>query len=345
MLSYHVCLPLPPCLNTSREREGGTPPLSWLRTGILLPFPSLWPGGGGYAPAQPDSLTVKSPPSPRPHRPNLPSFQYVDHWREEGEIRAPSPAPSSPRSERGRKERERGMDRSRASDFHGKSNRRRSPSGTARDRAVVTATHRLPACGLPPQPPEPSAGCRVVPPPAGSEEDHPQMGVADHRHVRDPPQCETSSLLLPNPRPTSRLRGHLPPPMEGPRRIRVPTLPSRRESGGQSQRDPKSLHDSSRSLWPEKTWFANLLLLLTQPPLELLPWDHLLRQPHFNRFLGGAHALNLHTWRVSSVSSESQDFRDELRASCPVASESPLHACTSHNGSLSVVGVVEGALL
>ena len=35
--------------------------------------------------------------------------------------------------------------------------------------------------------------------------------------------------------------------MEGPRRIRIPTLPSRRESGGQSQRDPKSFHDSSRS--------------------------------------------------------------------------------------------------
>ena len=79
-------------------------------------------------PAQPDSLAVKSPPLPRPHRPNLPSFQHVDHWRE-GEIRAPSPAPSSPCSERGREERERGMDRSRASDFHGKSNRHRSSSG------------------------------------------------------------------------------------------------------------------------------------------------------------------------------------------------------------------------
>ena len=75
-------------------------------------------------------------------------------------------------------------------------------------------------------------------------------------------------------------------------------------------------------LWPEKTWFADLLLLLTQPPLQLPPWDHFLRQPHFNRFHGGAHALNLDAWRLSSVSSESQDFRDELRASCPVASES-----------------------
>ena len=69
------------------------------------------------------------------------------------------------------------------------------------------------------------------------------------------------------------------------------------------------------------------------------------RQPHFHRFHGGVHALNLHAWRLSSVSSESQDFRDELLASCPDVSKSPLHACTSRNGSPSVVGVVEGALL
>ena len=31
-------------------------------------------------------------------------------------------------------------------------------------------------------------------------------------------------------------------------------------------------------LWPEKSWFADLLLLLTQPPLTLPPWDRLLLQ-------------------------------------------------------------------
>ena len=75
-------------------------------------------------------------------------------------------------------------------------------------------------------------------------------------------------------------------------------------------------------LWPEKSWFADLLLLLTQPPLVLPLWDRLLRQPHFHLFHGGVHALNLHAWRLTSVSSESQDFRDELRASCPYVSES-----------------------
>ena len=50
-------------------------------------------------------------------------------------------------------------------------------------------------------------------------------------------------------------------------------------------------------LWPEKEWFADLLLLLTQPPLVLPCWDRLLRQPHCNLFHQGAHALNLHAWR------------------------------------------------
>ena len=37
-------------------------------------------------------------------------------------------------------------------------------------------------------------------------------------------------------------------------------------------------------LWPEKEWFADLLFLLTQPPLALPWWDSLLRQPHCNLF-------------------------------------------------------------
>ena len=47
-------------------------------------------------------------------------------------------------------------------------------------------------------------------------------------------------------------------------------------------------------LWPEKEWFADLLLLLTQPPLALPCWDRLLRQPHCSLFHQGVHALNLH---------------------------------------------------
>ena len=98
-------------------------------------------------------------------------------------------------------------------------------------------------------------------------------------------------------------------------------------------------------LWPEKEWFADLLLLLTQPPLVLPCWDRLLRQPHCNLFHQGAHALNLHAWRLSSDTTESRAFWEGLLESCQGSSENLPLACTSRDGRSSVVGVVEGALL
>ena len=74
-------------------------------------------------------------------------------------------------------------------------------------------------------------------------------------------------------------------------------------------------------LWPEKEWFADLLLLLTQPPLALPCWDKLLRQPHCSLFHQGVHALNLHAWRLSSDTTESRAFREELLESCQGSSE------------------------
>ena len=65
-------------------------------------------------------------------------------------------------------------------------------------------------------------------------------------------------------------------------------------------------------LWPEKEWFADLLLLLTQPPLALPCWDKLLQQPHCSLFHQGVHALKLHAWRLSSDTTESRAFREEL---------------------------------
>ena len=98
-------------------------------------------------------------------------------------------------------------------------------------------------------------------------------------------------------------------------------------------------------LWPEKEWFADLLLLLTQPPLDLPCWDKLLRQPHCSLFHQGVHALKLHAWRLSSDTTESRAFREELQESFQGSSENPPLDCTSRDGRSSVVGVMEGALL
>ena len=96
--------------------------------------------------------------------------------------------------------------------------------------------------------------------------------------------------------------------------------------------------------WPEKKWFADLLLLLTQPPLLLPWWDQLLQQPHLSCFHQGVHALNLHAWRLSSVSSESRAFCEDLLKRCLAASGPPLPICTRLSGCSSVVGVVEETL-
>ena len=65
-----------------------------------------------------------------------------------------------------------------------------------------------------PQPPQPGTSGGVVPTPTGSEEDHPHLGVPNERPIRNTPQCETSPVLLPDSRPSGRLRRRLPPPLE-----------------------------------------------------------------------------------------------------------------------------------
>ena len=199
--------------------------------------------------------------------------------------------------------------------------------------------------GGPAQPLQPSPGCRMVASPSGSEGPTAHVGFPHSRPVRNTSQCQAASVLLPDPRSPGRLRGCLPSPLGQSRHVRVPSLPSGQESSGSGQRDPKSLDDSGRSSLAKE----GVVRGTTPPPdrttsgTTLL--DRLLRQPHFHRFHGGVHALNLHAWRLSSVSSESRAFREELCSRCPAVSESPLHAYTSRNGSFSVVGVVEGALL
>ena len=55
--------------------------------------------------------------------------------------------------------------------------------------------------------------------------------------------------------------------------------------------------------------------------------------------------LNLHAWRLSSVTFESRAFREGLLESCQGVSDPPPCASASRGGRSSVVGVVEGALL
>ena len=97
--------------------------------------------------------------------------------------------------------------------------------------------------------------------------------------------------------------------------------------------------------WPQKVWYPDLLALLVDDPVELPLWDRLLRQSHWRYFHPAVHALSLHAWRLSSVSSELEAFREELLERCPSASVLPLPVSIRGSGWCSAPGVVDRALL
>ena len=195
------------------------------------------------------------------------------------------------------------------------------------------------------QPSRASCGDRVVSPPSGGESTSSCVGQSVDRPVRDLPQREATPVLLACPGSTGCLRGCISSSLGRPGLLRVPPFALVGRVVARVQQSSRVAMTLVAPLWPEKEWFADLLLLLTQPPLVLPCWDRLLRQPHCNLFHQGAHALNLHAWRLSSDTTESRAFREGLLESCQGSSENLPLACTSRDGRSSVVGVVEGALL
>ena len=171
------------------------------------------------------------------------------------------------------------------------------------------------------------------------------VGQSVDRSLYDMPQRETAPVLLASPGSPGRLRGCVSPSLGRPGSLRVPSLSSGRSGDRLCPSRSSVAMALVAPLWPEKEWFADLLLLLTQPPLTLPWWDSLLRQPHCNLFHQGVHALNLHAWRLSSVTSETRAFWEGLLESCQGASGSLPLDYISRDGRSSVVGVMEGALL
>ena len=203
------------------------------------------------------------------------------------------------------------------------------------------STRRVQRPGRCSQPSRASCRDRVVSPSSGGESTSSCVGQSVNRPVCDLPQHDCS--LVPDPQAVFEDAFRHPwddrdlyafPPFALVGRVIARVR--------QSSRVAMTL---VAPLWPEKEWFADLLLLLTQPPLALPCWDKLLRQPHCSLFHQGVHALNLHAWRLSNDTTESRAFREGLLESCQGSSESLPLDCTSRDGRSSVVGVVEGALL
>ena len=169
---------------------------------------------------------------------------------------------------------------------------------------------------------------QVVSPPAGGERSASSLELATDRSVRYESQREAFPILFPCPRAPGSLQGCVSSSLGQPGPVRVFTLSSGRKGGGSSQRDTQFLHNSGHPPLAGEG-VVHRPSSSTDPTTSGIPWwDRLLRQPHFNRFHNGVHELNLHAWRLSSVSSESQAFLKDLPSICPAASEHPLPGCT-----------------
>ena len=206
-------------------------------------------------------------------------------------------------------------------------------------RCEVSA-RRVQCAGRCSQPSQASCGDRVVFPPSGGEGTSSCVGQSVNRPVCDLPlYCS----LVPDPQAV--FEDAFRHPWDDLDLYVFPHFALVGRVIARVQKSSRVAMTLVAPLWPEKEWFADLMLLLTQPPLALPCWDKLLRQPHCSLFHQGVHALKLHAWRLSSDTTESRAFREELLESCQGSSESPPLDCTSRDGRSSVVGVVEGALL
>ena len=98
-------------------------------------------------------------------------------------------------------------------------------------------------------------------------------------------------------------------------------------------------------LWPLKEWFADLLSLLMDIPLEISASGSLLVQPYAWEFHRVLELLRLHASKLSSDSSERKAFLSRLQMWPHRTLEDPRHASTRENGPAFFIGIMEGILL
>ena len=186
---------------------------------------------------------------------------------------------------------------------------------------------------------------RVVSSPSCGEVTASRLGQSVDRPLCDEPQRETAPLLFAGPGSPGHLRGCVSPSLGRPGSVRIPSLSFDRSGDRPCPRVIAGCDDSGCTPLAREGVVRRPSSSTDPTTSPLRWWDSLLRQPHCILFHQGIHALNLHAWRLSSVTSESRAFREGLLESCQGASDHPPCASTSRGGRSSVVGVVEGALL
>lgn len=98
-------------------------------------------------------------------------------------------------------------------------------------------------------------------------------------------------------------------------------------------------------LWPNHSWFNDLLDLLVESPIPLPLRSDLLYQDPGRRLHHNPGMLHLHAWKLSSVESDRRNFLKRLPRWSPDLGVPLPRRYTTPSGSSSVIGVVRGRLI
>ena len=97
--------------------------------------------------------------------------------------------------------------------------------------------------------------------------------------------------------------------------------------------------------WPQQPWFPDLLDLVVEEPRRLPLWRNLLTASLDQKECLHASIFNLHAWRLPSISSESETFRQRLEPCWPHATAPPPCGSTRPSGECSAIGAVNGVYI
>ena len=98
-------------------------------------------------------------------------------------------------------------------------------------------------------------------------------------------------------------------------------------------------------VWPQRSWFNDLLSYLADSPIRLPLQKDLLSQSRGRLFHANPEMLHLHAWPLSSDRLERNNFLQKLPLVSPNLEDPLLGSFTTQSGISSPIGVSQGRLI
>ena len=179
-----------------------------------------------------------------------------------------------------------------------------------------------------------------------SEFNFPNVQLSQSGSVCNSLQSQTATLCIPSSGQSSFRNRRIFHELEQSSCLRL--SPSNANSFCLEQDTPISVQNISdnpslATLWPQQSWFSEVLQLLVSAPVCLPLVPNLLSQGKLQH--QNLPALNLHAWELSNNQLEIKKIRKTLRILSPDQDEHQLRKYMTRNGLFIPVGVIEERLI